>query len=176
MSKFENYATATGVWVLVIMLLTLLTLTKPIIPECIGYPLISILIIMSFVFIYKGLKAKPEKQIETSKGVFYIEAVNHELLQSENRPENRRLLTVNVLFYAIPSRSVESIKLKILNHLIDSGEQPGSVGGSAMTEGGEFNFYIPDSIPKGKYVVHLIAYSKGEKFEFDNFDIDIPKL
>jgi hypothetical protein len=45
-----------------------------------------------------------------------------------------------------------------------------------MTEGGEFNFYIPVSTPKGKYTVHLIAYSKGEKFEFNPFEIDIPEI
>ena len=123
-----------------------------------------------FLFVY-GLRLKPEKQIETSRGIFYIEKVHQEFFQSENK----LLLVINVLFYAIPSRFVESLQLEFQNHPIDSGEQPGLVGGNVLTEGGEFKFYIPDSTPKGKYTVHLIAHSKGEKFEFNPFEIEIPE-
>ena len=168
MSKFENYATSTGIWVLIVMLLTL---TKPVIPEYIGWPLIGILLVVSFIFVYRGLRLKPEKQADTSKGLFYIETVHHEFFQSENK----LILVINVLFYAIPSRFVESLQLEFQNRPIDSGEQPGLVGGNVLTEGGEFKFNIPDSTPKGKYTIHLIAYSKGEKFEFNPFEIEIPE-
>ena len=171
MSKGENFIIASGVGAIIVAILP--------IPKVIAYPIAGLLFMLFIFLIYKGLSLKPAKQAEISKGLFVIEEVRYKFgspnVNGYPQSQNRRILMVDVLFHAIPSRDIESLQLKLVNRLIDFGEQPFSVGGNVLTDGGNFYFSIPDSIRKGKYTVHLIAYSRGEEFEFNPFEIEIPK-
>lgn len=66
------------------------------------------------------------------------------------------------------------MQLRILHHIISADWEPEAIGSNVLTDGGDIVFNIPDSIKQGKYTITLIAYSNGERFEFNPYKIEIP--
>lgn len=114
-------------------------------------------------------RVKPQKQAETSKGLFVIDVEDY------NFTSTNRILSVNTTLYAIPSRNLESVRLKIMGELIPSDWQPASISNHVINPSQSFCFNILSSIKSGEYNVRLVAYSNGEPFEFAPFDIEIPE-
>jgi hypothetical protein len=161
MSKGEYFIIATGVGAIIVAILP--------IPKEIAYPIAGILGVFFIALIVKGIRLKPTKQAETSKGLFVIDNEDYDFTSAN------RILSVNTTLYAMPSRNLESVKLKITGELIDSDWQPNSISNHIINSSHSFHFNILNSIKSGKYNVHLVAYSNGEKYEFQPFEIEIPK-
>ena len=175
MDKNNYYIIASSVATIMI---AILALTYSPIPKIAGLPIVGLLAILCIILIIKGIRLKPEKQAEISKGLFVVDIVRYEFGNSaqKNYPQsqNRRILKLSVLFHIVPSRRVESFQLNFLHHLISTDWKSDIVGNNVLIEGGDLYFEIPDSIKQGKYTVKLIAYSIGEKFEFNPYEIEIP--
>ncbi len=165
MSKGDYWSLAIGLGGVVV---GVVTLAYPIIPKIIGLPIIIILALACVWLVIMGFRVKPQKQAETSKGLFVIDTEDYDF-----KPE--RILSVNTTLYAMPSRNLESVKLKIMGRLRDSDWQPNSISNHIINASHSFRFNIPNSVKDGKYTVHLVAYSSGEEFEFAPFEINIPK-
>lgn len=119
-----------------------------------------------------------EQKSNTASEVFTIESDEHDFgvpgLNGYPQSSVRRVLRVGLAVSAIPSRRVESVSMKILDHLIPTDWESGYTPITLPIVGYHY-FPIPDSIRQGQYTVKLIAFGEGDKSESRPFDIEVPE-
>jgi len=144
--------------------------------------IVLVRLILAPYWIYKGqentiVQLSQKLKSKTAQEIFAIESDGEEFGEpsASGYPESKakRILRIDLSLTAIPGKSVESVQLELLGHLIPTDWQPDYVSG--VPTGGYYYFDIPDSIKQGKYTVKLIAFADGERFESKPFEIEVPK-